>query len=188
VEAERAFLSASGGGCRAPIGALAIVVGDELDLLGGYASPDGARATIARRRGPVASGEDLGRGLAVELHSGAHVRATAGTAGPEGRRSSPPRVMVTRAHDQAGKLVSALRDAGLDPIPVPAIAIRLDPPRGDLDAAAGLLHETDDLVAFGDLVRALRSTESRRSTVSDTPILLGIHRPIDEILTLLGAA
>lgn len=48
-------------------------------------------------------------------------------------------------------------------------------------------YETDDLVAFGDLVRALRSTESRRSTLSDTPILLGIHRPIDEILSLLGA-
>jgi chlorite dismutase len=48
-------------------------------------------------------------------------------------------------------------------------------------------YETDDLVAFGDLVRALRSTESRRSTVSDTPILLGIHRPIDEIVALLGA-
>jgi chlorite dismutase len=48
-------------------------------------------------------------------------------------------------------------------------------------------YETDDLVAFGDLVRALRSTESRRSTVSDTPILLGIHRPMDEILVLLGA-
>jgi chlorite dismutase len=48
-------------------------------------------------------------------------------------------------------------------------------------------YETDDLVAFGDLVRALRSTESRRSTVSDTPILLGIHRPMDEILALLGA-
>ena len=48
-------------------------------------------------------------------------------------------------------------------------------------------YETDDLVAFGDLVRALRGTESRRSTVSDTPILLGIHRPMDEILGLLGA-
>jgi chlorite dismutase len=48
-------------------------------------------------------------------------------------------------------------------------------------------YETDDLVAIGDLVRALRSTESRRSTVSDTPILLGIHRPLDEILGLLGA-
>jgi chlorite dismutase len=49
-------------------------------------------------------------------------------------------------------------------------------------------YETDDLVAFGDLVRALRATESRRSTVSDTPILLGIHRPVDEIMTLLGAS
>lgn len=48
-------------------------------------------------------------------------------------------------------------------------------------------YETDDLVAFGDLVRALRSTDSRRSTVTDTPILLGIHRPIAEILGLLGA-
>lgn len=48
-------------------------------------------------------------------------------------------------------------------------------------------YETDDLVAFGDLVRALRATESRRSTVTDQPILLGIHRPIDEILALLGA-
>ena len=48
-------------------------------------------------------------------------------------------------------------------------------------------YETDDLVAFGDLVRALRSTESRRSTVNDTPILLGIHRSMDDILGLLGA-
>jgi chlorite dismutase len=48
-------------------------------------------------------------------------------------------------------------------------------------------YETDDLATFGDLVRELRATDSRRSTVSDTPILLGIHRPIEEILTLLGA-
>src|SRR3981081_349115 len=41
--------------------------------------------------------------------------------------------------------------------------------------------QTDDMVAFGDLVRALRSTESRRSTVRDTPILIGIHRPLAEI-------
>jgi chlorite dismutase len=49
-------------------------------------------------------------------------------------------------------------------------------------------YETDDLVAFGDLVRELRGTESRRSTVNDQPILLGIHRPMDEILAMLGAA
>ena len=48
-------------------------------------------------------------------------------------------------------------------------------------------YETDDLVAFGDLVRELRGTESRRSTVRDIPILTAVHRPIDEITKLLGA-
>ena len=48
-------------------------------------------------------------------------------------------------------------------------------------------YETDDLLAFGSLVRDLRATESRRSTVRDTPILTGIHRPVQEILHLLGA-
>ena len=49
-------------------------------------------------------------------------------------------------------------------------------------------YETDDLVAFGSLVRDLRGTESRRSTVRDTPILTCVHRPLTEIMTMLGAA
>ncbi|HEU4674117.1 MAG TPA: chlorite dismutase family protein [Candidatus Limnocylindrales bacterium] len=48
-------------------------------------------------------------------------------------------------------------------------------------------YETDDLDAFGDLVRELRGTDSRRSTIRDTPLLLGIARPFDEIAALLGA-
>jgi chlorite dismutase len=48
-------------------------------------------------------------------------------------------------------------------------------------------YETDDLVAFSELVRSLRSTESRRSTVRDTPILTGIHREPRELGSLLGA-
>jgi chlorite dismutase len=48
-------------------------------------------------------------------------------------------------------------------------------------------YETDDLAMFGDLVRELRGTESRRSTVRDTPLLTGIHRPIETITRLLGA-
>lgn len=48
-------------------------------------------------------------------------------------------------------------------------------------------YETDNLTAFGELVRELRGTESRRSTVRDTPILTGIHRPVEEITRLLGA-
>jgi chlorite dismutase len=47
-------------------------------------------------------------------------------------------------------------------------------------------YETDELVAFQDLVRELRETESRRSTVRDTPIITGIHRPLGEILQHLS--
>ena len=49
-------------------------------------------------------------------------------------------------------------------------------------------YETDDLPAFSALVRDLRGTDGRRSTVRDTPILLGVHRPALEIVELLGAS
>jgi len=49
-------------------------------------------------------------------------------------------------------------------------------------------YEMDDLAVFGELVRELRGTESRRSTVRDNPQLLGIRRSLDEIAGLLGAA
>ena len=48
-------------------------------------------------------------------------------------------------------------------------------------------YETDDLAVFGELVRTLRGTESRRSTVRDTPILTGVHRPVGDITRMLGA-
>ena len=140
VEAERAFLGASGGGCRAPIGALAAIAGDELDLLAGYVRPDGSRASITRRRGPVGSGEALGRAVAAELDPGTRRATATADPGPVGERGSAPRVLVTRAAGQADELISALRDAGIDPVIVPAIAVEIDPPRGDLDASAGLLH------------------------------------------------
>ncbi len=48
-------------------------------------------------------------------------------------------------------------------------------------------YEMDDLAAFSSLVRDLRATDGRRSTVRDTPILTGVHRPIGQIVDLLGA-
>ena len=48
-------------------------------------------------------------------------------------------------------------------------------------------YETDALPGFVELVRDLRGSDSRRSTVRDTPILTAVHRPIGEILRLLGA-
>lgn len=47
-------------------------------------------------------------------------------------------------------------------------------------------YEIDDLVAFQDLVIALRETEARRFTLTDQPILTAIHRPLNEALQLLG--
>ena len=53
VGCERAFLRASGGGCRSPIGAFAEVAGDRLSLLGGHVRPDGTEAAVARASGTV---------------------------------------------------------------------------------------------------------------------------------------
>jgi chlorite dismutase len=49
-------------------------------------------------------------------------------------------------------------------------------------------YETDDLVAFQDLVRELRETESRRATVRDTPLITAIHRPLREVLEMLSGS
>jgi hydroxymethylbilane synthase len=140
VEAERAFLSESGGGCRAPIGALASIADEVLDLLGGYAITDGSNTILARRRGPTVTGAQLGRELAAELDPSGRIRAAAGSLGPETARSGRRRVLVTRAAEQADELVSAMHDARLDPVLVPTIAVEFEPRHGDLDTAAGLLH------------------------------------------------
>ncbi|HYH92689.1 MAG TPA: hydroxymethylbilane synthase [Candidatus Saccharimonadales bacterium] len=139
VEAERAFLETSGGGCRAPIGALATIVGGEVHLLAGHADPDGSTATIARRRGPHGTGRAMAVDLARELRPARHdpsseppSRLTPG----EPRR----RVLVTRPEDQAAELGSALRDVGLEPVDVPAIAVRFEPADGELDRVAGALE------------------------------------------------
>jgi hydroxymethylbilane synthase len=145
VEAERTFLAASGGGCRSPIGALAQSDGSDLALLGGYARPDGTAAAIGRRRGPSTDAKRMATELALELdslvragrrprQSDSHREAT------RPRQATRPRVIVTRAAAQADDLLSALRREDLDAVLIPMIAIELEPPRGDLDAAAGLLH------------------------------------------------
>ena len=50
-----------------------------------------------------------------------------------------PRVVVTRAREQADGLANELDAAGLDPVLVPTIAIELEPPGGELDRCASNL-------------------------------------------------
>lgn len=138
VEAERAFLAASGGGCRAPIGGLAELEAGELVLLGGYARPDGSATAVGRRRGPAAEVVALGRDLALELDS--QLRRRPATTTRSDGHAIRPRVIVTRAAEQAQELISALREAGLEPVAVPAIAVELESARAPLLAAVGRLN------------------------------------------------
>lgn len=189
VEAERAFLRASGGGCRSPIGALATIDGDELELLGGHASPDGSRTVVVRRRGPVAAGEDLARELAAELDSEARIRPTTGRIEPDAPRSMARRVLVTRAAAQAGALLSALRDAGVDPVLVPAIFVEFERPSGDLDAAAGLLHTYRwVVVTSANGARAILEAAERGLTELRAPSWAAIGSATSQILEHEGIA
>jgi chlorite dismutase len=47
-------------------------------------------------------------------------------------------------------------------------------------------YETEDLLEFQSLVMALRSTDGRPYTLSDTPIYTCVHRPLREALDLLA--
>jgi len=67
VQAERAFLSAVGGGCRAPIAALGAVTDNSLHLKGMVASSDGSRTLRAAQDGSPAEPEKIGKLLAEKL-------------------------------------------------------------------------------------------------------------------------
>jgi len=67
VTAERALLTALGGGCLVPVGALATVEGEALVLQAAIASPDGTQLLERTAVGPLAAPEDLGRQLAQAL-------------------------------------------------------------------------------------------------------------------------
>jgi len=67
ITAERAFLSALGGGCRAPIAALATIEGDTIKLTGMAADASGKNILRAAEEDSVSSPEELGVHLAQKL-------------------------------------------------------------------------------------------------------------------------
>jgi hydroxymethylbilane synthase len=67
VEAERALLRATGGGCRAPVGAYGSIEGPELWLIAGHAEPDGSGLRIGRRTGPADEALGIAEGLYRDL-------------------------------------------------------------------------------------------------------------------------
>jgi hydroxymethylbilane synthase len=65
VDAERSYLATLGGGCDVPVGAYAVIEGDNVFLRCMISSMDGR--VMLRRRGWAADGVALGRQLALQL-------------------------------------------------------------------------------------------------------------------------
>jgi hydroxymethylbilane synthase len=154
VEAERAILAASGGGCRAPLGALGTVIDGRLELLAGFARPDGSIATTAARRGSP-DDPDLVVGVLDDLASGVAVAA---------RATGLPRILVTRAAAQSAALLLALADRGLAPLPVPAIEIA--PAAEDLAPIVARLDAYDWVVVTSPNAAEVLRRSAERSGVS----------------------
>ena len=128
VEAERALLAGTGGGCRSPIGAIGRVADDELTLLAGAARTwtptplvplTPASVGWVRGRAPVTEREALAARMAARI-----VALRAG-----------PRVLVTRPAGRAHDLLAGLHARGVEAVHVPAIEIRAVTEGGPLDAA-----------------------------------------------------
>ena len=67
VEAERALLRATRGGCRAPVGAYAEIEGYALSLIAGHAQPDGSGLRIGRGTGLATEGLAIADALYRDL-------------------------------------------------------------------------------------------------------------------------
>jgi len=74
VEAEREVLRTTGGTCRAPVGALASVVGDEFMLLAGGVNSDGSDKLIERLMGNRGDARDFAARLGRRLLAGVALR------------------------------------------------------------------------------------------------------------------
>jgi hydroxymethylbilane synthase len=176
VLAERALLAASGGGCRAPLGAHGTVRDDRLELTAGYARTDGRVAVIAREA--AASGGD--EGLVESLLCTLSVEAAGKAAERDG-----PRVLVTRPVGQAPASMLALVDRGLVPISVPAIEIVA----GDeerLDELVGGISTYDWVILTSvNAARAVRAAAVRTAASLDGPRWAVVGRATER--ALLGA-
>jgi hydroxymethylbilane synthase len=69
ISAERAFLKALGGGCRAPLGALGNIADDTISLRGFVSSPDGQQSLVEHLSGAIAEPQALGQSLARKMLS-----------------------------------------------------------------------------------------------------------------------
>jgi len=69
LDAERTVVSALGGGCQLPLGAIAVHEGNRLSMQAIVTSPDGGKSVRRRAEGDAARPDELGRRLAADLEA-----------------------------------------------------------------------------------------------------------------------
>ena len=134
VVAERAVLKAMGGGCRAPVGAVAVQVDGTLMLLAGAVTSDGRSKHLLRVTHDIEGGGSLARSVsaaAQELNRFVPLHGRA--------------VIDTRPQLDPSELEAIERD-GFRVVHVPSIAIGSADSNGDLDRARGRIGEYDWVV------------------------------------------
>jgi hydroxymethylbilane synthase len=130
VVAERAVLKAMGGGCRAPVGAVAEPRGAGFALVAGAVTPDGRTRHVLRRSidGAVAR---TASGVAGELNHRVPIRA---------------RALLDTRPELDELLRAAVQELGFHHVHVPAIAIAPAPPGLGLERARSELGAYDWVV------------------------------------------
>ena len=134
VVAERALLKAMGGGCRAPVGAVAVEVDGVLTMLAGAVTPDGRSKHLVRLSHDIESGRSLAHAVSAAAHElksfvSLHSRA----------------VIDTRPELDAAER-EAIESEGFRVLHVPAIAIGSAHANGELDRARSRVGEYDWVV------------------------------------------
>jgi hydroxymethylbilane synthase len=137
VEAERAFLRASGGGCRAPIGAIAQIQGERIHVFAGFAAANGTATAFEEATGPAADGPAIATAIAQRLVARLDRPSLAIDIAPDHR------VLVTRPTGGLHSLSKYLRLGGIEPAIVPAIEIEPVGPGTELDTAVRRLTDND---------------------------------------------
>lgn len=120
--AERAFLASLGGGCAAPVGAIAeITANGDIHMRGVVARPDGTRSVFVEGSG--GDGGALGAELArTAIAQGARAIIDDARVQLDGKLPlMGKRVVVTRAADQSRELCDGLAGCGAIPVHLPMI-------------------------------------------------------------------
>jgi uroporphyrinogen-III synthase len=156
VEAERAFLRASGGGCRAPIGAIAEIHGERIHVYAGFAAVNGTATAFEEATGPIADGPAIATEVAQRLAARLDRPSLAIDVAPDRR------VLVTRPTGGLASLSRHLREVGIEPAIVPAIEIEPVGPTTELDAAVHRLADHDwAVITSGNGARAVGAAAER---------------------------